>query len=283
MILVTGAAGKTGRAIIEALLDRGTAVRAWVRRPAQVASLQALGASEVLVGDMGDTAVYQRAATGIKAIYHMCPNMHPDEVALGRAAIAAAQAAGVAHFVYHSVLHPQTEKMPHHWQKLRVEEMLLESGLPFTILQPAAYMQNILGSREAILNQGIYPVPYPVDTRLGMVDLLDVAAAAAAVLADPEHVGATYELAGPEVLTQTEVAAILSQTLGRPVRAEQIAIADWRQQASAAGLGSYQIETLTQMFDYYARFGFYGNGNVLRWLLGRPLTPLAQFAARELD
>jgi NAD(P)H dehydrogenase (quinone) len=283
MILVTGAAGKTGRAIIEALLDRGTAVRAWVRRPAQVASLQALGASEVLVGDMGDTAVYQRAATGIKAIYHMCPNMHPDEVALGRAAIAAAQAAGVAHFVYHSVLHPQTEKMPHHWQKLRVEEMLLESGLPFTILQPAAYMQNILGSREAILNQGIYPVPYPVDTRLGMVDLLDVAAAAAAVLADPEHVGATYELAGPEVLTQTEVAAILSQTLGRPVRAEQIAIADWRQQASAAGLGSYQIETLTQMFDYYARFGFYGNGNVLRWLLGRPLTPLAEFAARELD
>jgi NAD(P)H dehydrogenase (quinone) len=283
MILVTGAAGKTGWAVTEALLDRGTAVRAWVRRPAQVAGLQWLGVTDIVVGDMADTAVYQRAATGVRAIYHICPNMHPDEVALGRTAIAAAQAAGVAHFVYHSVLHPQTEKMPHHWQKLRVEEILLESGLPFTILQPAAYMQNLLGSREAILNQGIYPVPYPVDTRLGMVDLLDVAAAAAAVLAEPEHVGATYELAGPEVLTQTEVAAILSQTLGRPVRAEQIAIADWQQQAAAAGLGSYQIETLTQMFDYYARIGFYGNSNVLRWLVARPLTPLAEFAARELD
>jgi NAD(P)H dehydrogenase (quinone) len=143
MILVTGAAGKTGRAVIEALLDRGTAVRAWVRRPAQVAILQRLGVTDIVMGGMGDTAVYQQAATGVRAIYHICPNMHPDEVALGRAAIAAAQAAGVAHFVYHSVLHPQTEKMPHHWHKLRVEEVLLESGLPFTILQPAAYMQNI--------------------------------------------------------------------------------------------------------------------------------------------
>jgi NAD(P)H dehydrogenase (quinone) len=283
MILVTGAAGKTGRAVIEALLDRGTAVRAWVRRPAQVSVLQRLGVTDIVVGDMADTAVYRQAAAGVRAIYHICPNMHPDEVALGRTAIAAAQAAGVAHFVYHSVLHPQTEKMPHHWQKLRLEEMLLESGLPFTILQPAAYMQNILGSREAILNQGLYPVPYPVETQLSLVDLLDVAAAAAVVLAEPGHVGATYELAGPAVLAQTEVAAVLSQALDRPVRAEQTAIADWQQQAAAAGLGSYQIETLTQMFDYYARFGFYGNGNVLRWLLARPLTRFAEFAARELD
>jgi NAD(P)H dehydrogenase (quinone) len=282
MILVTGAAGKTGRAVIEALLNRGTAVRAWVGRPAQVAALQRLGVTDIVVGDMADTAVYRQAATGVRAIYHICPNMHPDEVALGRTAIAAAQAAGVAHFVYHSVLHPQTEKMPHHWQKLRVEEMLLESGLPFTILQPAAYMQNLLGSRDAILNQGSYPVPYPVETALSLVDLLDVAAAAAVVLAEPGHVGATYELAGPEVLAQTEVAAILSQALGRPVRAEQIAIADWQQQAAAAGLGSYQIEKLSQMFDYYGRFGFYGNSNVLRWLVARPLTPLAEFVMDEM-
>lgn len=282
MVLVTGAAGKTGRAVVAALLAGGAAVRAWVRRPQQAASLQALGAAELVVGDMADTAVYQQAAAGVRAIYHICPNMHPDEVAIGRTAIAAAQAAGVAHFVYHSVLHPHTEKMPHHWHKLRVEEMLFESGLPFTILQPAAYMQNVLGSRDAILNQGLYPVPYPVETRLGLVDLLDVAAAAAIVLTEPGHIGAIYELAGPEMLTQTEVAAILSQTLGRPVRAEQITIADWQQQA-AAGLGTYQIETLTHMFNYYARFGFYGNGNVLHWLVGRPLTSFAEFVMDELD
>ncbi|MFN8458488.1 MAG: NmrA family NAD(P)-binding protein [Anaerolineae bacterium] len=72
------------------------------------------------------------------------PQHAPDEVAIGRAAIAVAKAAGGPRSVYHSVLHPHTEKMPHHWHKLRVEELLFESGLEWTILQPAAYMQNVL-------------------------------------------------------------------------------------------------------------------------------------------
>ncbi len=63
---------------------------------------------------------------------------------IGKLVIDEARKAGVKHFVYHSVLHPQTEKMNHHWQKMHVEEMIFESGLPFTILQPAPYMQNLL-------------------------------------------------------------------------------------------------------------------------------------------
>ena len=64
------------------------------------------------------------------SVYHVCPNVSPDEIAIGRVSIAAARSAGVEHFVYHSVLHPQTEAMPHHWLKLRVEEALITSGLP---------------------------------------------------------------------------------------------------------------------------------------------------------
>lgn len=56
------------------------------------------------------------------------------------------------------------------WRKLRVEEMLFESGPDFTILQPAAYMQNVLGSRESIIDEGVYRVPYPVEMGFGMVD-----------------------------------------------------------------------------------------------------------------
>ena len=85
------------------------------------------------------------AAAGAQAIYHICPNVSRDEVAYARAVAAAARAHGVRRFVYHSVLHPQIEAMPHHWQKMRVEEMLFAAGFDLTVLQPAAYMQNILG------------------------------------------------------------------------------------------------------------------------------------------
>jgi uncharacterized protein YbjT (DUF2867 family) len=281
MILITGAAGKTGRAVIRALIARGETVRALVHRSEQVRPLEALGAREVLAGDVRDQATMERAAYGVRAIYHICPNISPDEVAIGQAAITAARSAGVEHFVYHSVLHPQTEAMPHHWQKLRVEEKLFESGLPYTILQPSAYMQNVLAHWEQILAQGVYPVPYALETRLGMVDLDDVAAAAAIILTQPGHAGATYELASAEALTQVEVAAILSRQLGRPVHAEVVSRQAWKERAQASGLGEYQVQTLLKMFDYYERYGFWGNPCVLSWLLGRPPAPFAAFVARH--
>ncbi len=281
MILITGAAGKTGRAVLRALVAKGETIRALVHRSEQVRPLEALGAREVLAGDMRDQATMERAAYGVRAIYHICPNVSPDELAIGQFAIAAARSAGVEHFVYHSVLHPQTEAMPHHWHKLRVEEKLFESGLPYTILQPSAYMQNVLAHWQRILAQGVYSIPYAVETRLGMVDLEDVAAGAAIVLTQAGHVGATYELAGAEALTQVEVAVILSQQLGRRVRAEVISRQAWEERARASGLGNYQVQTLLKMFDYYERYGFWGNPRVLSWLLGRPPATFAAFVARH--
>jgi len=281
MILVTGAAGKTGRAVIRALTAKGEAVRALVHRPEQIPSVETLGAQQVVVGDMRLQATMDQAAQGVQAVYHICPNVSPDEVAIGQVAIGAARSAGVKHFVYHSVLHPQVEAMPHHWQKLRVEEQLFESGLSCTILQPAAYMQNVLAHWDQIMEQGIYPVPYAVETRLGMVDLEDVAEAAAVVLTEPGHAGAVYELASAEVLSQTEVATILSQQLGRPVRAETVSLETWERRARESGLGDYQVETLVKMFRYYECYGFWGNPLVLSWLLGRPPTTFAAFVERS--
>ncbi|HLB49104.1 MAG TPA: NmrA family NAD(P)-binding protein, partial [Anaerolineales bacterium] len=205
MILVTGAGGKTGRAVIKALAARGESVRAFVHREDHVSAVKALGAAEAAVGDIHDEAALRRAMEGARAVYHICPNVNPDEVAIGRAAISAARVAGVQQFVFHSVLHPQAEAMPHHWNKLRVEESLFESGLPFTILQPTAYMQNTLATWDDILN-GEYVAPYPVETRLSLVDLNDVAEAASTVLTESGHAGATYELVGTPAMTQMEVA-----------------------------------------------------------------------------
>jgi len=281
MILITGAAGKTGRAVLQSLSVQGEPVRALVHRSEQSGTVSTLGAQEVFIGDMSSSSAMERAMQDVRAVYHICPNVSPDEVAIGKTVIAAARSAGIEHFVFHSVLKPQTKAMPHHWNKLRVEEQLIESRLPYTILQPAAYMQNILAHWESMLNEGIYPVPYPAETRLSLVDLVDVAQAAAIVLTEPGHHFATYELAGIEGLSQTELVASMSKELGRPVRVAVLPVEAWQEQAKEAGLGDYQIATLASMFRYYQHFDFLGNPQVLSWLLKRSPGSLSAFLKRS--
>ncbi len=283
MILVTGAGGKTGKAVIRALAARGEAVRALVHRDEAASVVKALGAREAVVGDLHDEGALRQAMHRVGAVYHICPNVSPDEIAIGNWVIAAARTAGVEHFIYHSVLHPQTEAMSHHWNKLRVEERLFESGLPSTILQPTAYMQNILAGWQSVVERGVYTVPYPVETRLSLVDLEDVAEAAAIVLTQAGHAGATYELVGTSPMTQVEVTEALSQKLGRPVRAEAQSIEMWEQRARAGGMGDYQVETLIKMFRYYEQHGLVGNPHVLGWLLGRKPTTLEEWCQRMLN
>lgn len=277
MILVTGAAGKTGRAVIRALSERGETIRAFVHTSPQLQTMKEIGVKDVTVGDMRSPTTLEQAVKGARGIYHICPNFSPDEFSIGKNLIAAAQAAGVEHFVYHSVLHPQTETMSHHWQKLRVEEQLLASRLPFTILQPAVYMQNILAYWDSIIENGVYPIPYPVETRLSYVDLRDVAQVAAMVFTEPGHIDATYELAGTEALSQKEVVDILSRQLNRSIRIDLVPMETRQRQARSTGLGDYQIEALSEMFRYYERYGLRGNTQVLTWLLNRPPTSLASF------
>ena len=280
MILVTGAGGKTGKAVIKALAARGATVRAFVRSAAHETALTALGVSEIVIGAMDDAHALARAARGVDAIYHICPNVSPHEIVFAKALMAAANDLGVSRLVYHSVLHPQIEAMPHHWQKLRVEEMLLGTALDVTILQPTAYMQNSFGEWERMVSDGIYRVPYPVETRLSLVDLDDVAEAAALVLTDGGHCDATYELVGTPPHNQIEIAETFGRALKKTIRAEAESIESWEQRARGGGMDDYQRETLTKMFRAYARDGFKGNPNVLAWLLGRPPASLAAFAAR---
>lgn len=279
MNLVTGAGGKTGRAIIRALHARGEPVRAWVRTSAQIDAALSAGA-QVVSGEFFDLAARESAFRDIRAVYHICPNMHPDEIAIGEAVISASQHAHVERLVYHSVLHPQTRAMSHHFNKLRVEELLFESGLCYTVLQPAPYMQNLLANWNAISGEGVYRVPYSRDAPFSWIDLDDVAEVAARVLSEDNHAGAIYELAGPDVATPTQVAEMFAQALGRPVRAEQIALADWRRNAEQSGMNPYALDTLSKMFAYYDKFGLWGNPRVLTHLLGRAPATLQDFIRR---
>ncbi len=278
MILVTGAGGKTGQAIIAALADRKVAVRALVRGRKLIP-----GATEVVVGDMESdaasaTAVWPQALDGITKIYHICPNMHPLEVEIGRWLLAAAKKVGVKQFVYHSVLHPQIEAMPHHWRKMQVEALVFASGIPNSILQPTAYMQNIQGQWTTIQETGRLAAPYPVDAPISLVDLRDVAEVAARVLTEEGHIGATYELVGTAALTQTAVSQQLSEVSGRSITAHEVPLKKWHQNALADGLPPDKVEMLSQMFRYYATHGLVGNPTVLTHLLGRQPTSLKECA-----
>ncbi|CAN5430549.1 NmrA/HSCARG family protein [soil metagenome] len=280
MILVTGAGGKTGKAVVKALAARGADVRGFVRSDTHVADLKEIGAADVVIGAMDDDAALLRAMEGTAAAYHICPNASAQEEEFAETVIAAAEAAEVARFVYHSVLHSHVEAMPHHWAKMRVEEMLFSSELSYTILQPTAYMQNILGELEQMRGDGIFRIPYPVETQLSLVDLDDVAEVAAQVLMEDGHAHATYEIVGTMPLSQDEVAKIFSAALGKEIRAEAEAVKAWQTRARSAGMDYHSVTVLTKMFVSYAGDGLKGNPNVLGWLLGRKPTTLPEFAKR---
>lgn len=275
MILVTGAGGKTGRAVLSALQARGAATRALLRTP------QPTQASESMQGSLEDQVTMAAALASVDALYFIMPNVHPQEQAIGAAWVAAAKAAGVRRFVYHSVLYPQIEAMPHHWQKLRVEEALIQSGLDFTILQPASYMQNILPYIASMREHGEYRVPYSPTAAFSPVDLEDVAAVAARTLLEPGHTGAVYQLAGPDVLNSAEMAQLAAKQLRRHVTTAQQPLADW--QAANAHLPTYTRDTLAAMFAYYDAHGFVASSFALAHLLEREPTRFADFLAREVD
>lgn len=279
MILITGAGGKTGRTIIKTLAEADS-ISALIHREEHLSTLKSLGAEKVIIGDLRDDDAIRYSMQGIRAVYHICPNMSPEEFAIGKLVINEARKAGVEHFVYHSVLHPQVENMHHHWQKMRVEEMIFESGLPFTVLQPAPYMQNLLTSWKSINEESVLLVPYSVDSKFSFIDLEDLAAAVKIVLTEADHKNAIYELAGTLPMSHVEVAEIFGRVLKQNVQAEKEEIRDWRLRMS--GLTEYAIENLVRMFEYYDQWGLAGNPKVLRWILKREPNSIEIFIRRAL-
>lgn len=258
-------------------------MRALVHHESEVASLRALGAGEVVAGDLRNPGEMEPAMKGAAAVYHICPAVQPDEAEIGQNMIMAAQNAGVERFVYHSVMHPQISALPHHAKKLRVEDALIQSGMAFTILQPSSYMQNILEGWDRIVKEGEYATLYGLSAHMSLVDLDDVGEAAARVLTEDGHEAATYELCGPEALTAAAMAETLSSHLGRTVTPVDVPIDQWEARMRTDTHNDYEPTTLATMFRYYAQHGFTGNPRVLTMLLNHPPTTFAEFAARRLS
>ncbi len=283
MILVTAAGGNQGKRLIPKLLARGATVRALVRTAASGAMLRGMGVADVIVGDMADSDVMACAIDGVEKVYHVGPTLHPREREIGFAAIAAARASGVNHFVFLSVLHAITSDLVQHHVKRDIEEQLLSSGLEFTILQPSNYM--LPHRLRAVFEQGRFQLSWLLERYPSLVDLGDVTDVAEAVLADSDsHAGATYELVAPERYNAHELGQIMSDIIARDVAVEQIS-ADtfFKERIGEPSQFRYESRAMRAISERYSSHDFIGNSNVLTWLLGRPPITYGQFVQAAFD
>jgi uncharacterized protein YbjT (DUF2867 family) len=226
LVLVAGATGKQGGACVEALLKRGHQVRALTRNPASQAAnrLREWGV-EIAVGDFTDRDSLVRAARGADAVYAMSTPYEQGaekETAQGITITDAAKAAGVAHFVYSSVASAHRDTGIQHFDgKYAVEEHLQASGVPYTIVAPVFFMENLLQPwMLSSLRQGKLALALPASRALQQITVADIGAFVAAVIERSDTVfGRRFDIAGDE-LTGEEVAAILSKVTGRKVHYE---------------------------------------------------------------
>lgn len=316
MILVTSAAGGVGRPLVRKLVANGLEVRAFVKNEEQAQRAKADGATEVVIGDLRRPGDLETALRGVRQVYHVAPTQLIDEVPVAKRLITAAREEQLDHVVFQSVIHPDIAELPHHRQKLLVEELLKEWGLPVTILRPSHYMQNVLDFWD-FFGAGLLPYPTSPDSRMGVVDSDDIAEAAANVLTKPEgHIGKTYDLSTVE-LTRHDMAQIWSRVLGHPVTAVRLPpqtltqplagvgpfgaaiarslfstrlrslpniIRGLRSAPNARGFRSWPSDaqdTYVQMMKYYDVHGLpAGNLDDLPKVLPRPATDYEQFARR---
>ncbi|MBU3179411.1 NmrA family NAD(P)-binding protein [Clostridium estertheticum] len=285
MILITGANGQTGRAIIKALLSKGEQIRAFVHTTEQIQEIKSLGEIDVFAGDMMNQKSVDEALIGISTVYHICSAVNPNEVEIGQIVINAARNARVEHFVYHSVLHSVLQDMPHHQKKLKVEELMVNSGIPYTIIQPAVFMQNILESWKSLSEKGIFQQKFftTQETRMCMVDLEDLAEAVSIILTNTGYTGATYELCGPENLSLSDMLAAMELHFGLEIKVETPQDEMFAAQLKKHGVGDYKVNTLLKMFQHYNEHGFVGSPNVLTWILGRKPNDFSSFILRTIQ
>ena len=209
-MLVTGATGTVGRAVVAELVAAGQPVRAAVRDP-EAATVPA-GVEHVYL-DFDDPATAAPALDGVDRLFLMRPPAISDVRMALEPLVRAARAVGVRRVVVLSVM-GVNPALPH-W---RMERMVAAAGLSSTALRPAYFSQNLLSAFGAEIRERSQLRLAAGNGRVSFIDTRDIAAVAARVLTDPDAVPQrVLTLTGPAALTFGEVAALLAAELGRPV------------------------------------------------------------------
>ena len=282
MILITGASGTAGRAVLEEVRKSGKPVKA-MYRSAEDARNAPQGVATVLA-DFADAARLAKAFDGVEALYLVCSPI-PQLVELENNAIAAAKKAGVRHVVLNSALGAEDyPKSFPSWHR-KVEDNLKASGISYTILRPNSFHQNVVAYQSPSIRAGGAFYAAMGDARISYIDLRDIAAVAAKTLLFPaDHAGKTYELNGPEAVSYAELAAKISRASGRTVTFVNIPEEAQRKAMLDLGMPEWQVNALLDLQRYYTVERKGGEvDSVLEKLLGRAPIPLDRFLAESKD
>ncbi len=250
MLLITGATGHIGKPLVELLLERGAPVRVLVRDAAKVADWSARGA-EVATGDFDEPASLDAAMAGVERVF-LLSNASPDAPRLQGAVVEAAQRVGVRHLVKFSALgaSPDSPVSLLRWHA-QTERQIADSGVPYTFLRPNGFIQNLLNNVQSVKGAGMFAAPQG-EGKASSVDMRDIAAVAANVLTESGHEGQTYDITGPEALSNTEVAAKMTTAIGKPVRYQDVPPDAYAQTMRGFGMPDWLADGLTELTVYYA-------------------------------
>jgi uncharacterized protein YbjT (DUF2867 family) len=270
-VLVVGAAGKFAGLVLPALAQRGAKIRGLIHSASETETVRKTGAAEVAVGDLTDRGSLDAALKNVDSVFYIAPAFLPHEAAIGKGVVDAAKDAGVRRFVFSSVIHPILSALGNHAAKAPVEEALLTSGMEYTFLHPTVFFQNLTASWPKIVQGGVFAEPWSANARFSRVDYRDVAEAAAIALTEDKLLYGTFELCAAGWLNRYEIAAMMSEILGRPIKAER---GDPKMAAAGAGAAAPALE---KMFAWYDHQGLLGSALTLRAVLGREPRTLRAF------
>jgi uncharacterized protein YbjT (DUF2867 family) len=273
LILVT-TAGKVGAETVRLLRLRDLPVRVVVRDPAKAAALASAGA-EIAQGDLDVPATIDDAMTGVSAVVLVSPAVPAQELNV----VASAARAGAGHVIKATSKASADSPIARRRWQAQIETGLAASGIPHTLLRSNAYMQNVLALAPAIAKTSSFGSAAG-QGRSGLVDARDVAAVAAEIAAWPAaHAGQTYWLTGPGLVSNYDVAAVLSKLLGREVTYHELTFEESRQAMISAGLPEQIAQMNAQAFSLAADGDAEWVTQDVPSLLGRPARSFEQFAS----
>ncbi|MFI6234861.1 SDR family oxidoreductase [Micromonospora sp. NPDC050784] len=268
-ILITGANGTVSREVLRELAGHQP-VRALVRDASRTPGLDGV---EYVVGDLDRPTTLTPAFEGVTTLWLLMP-MGPLAPSQSMNAVWAARQAGVRHIVRLSAIGAAHDAPTRNGRLHALSDAeLQESGIPWTILRPSHFMQNLLGAKAGEHLFGLFG-----DARVGLIDARDIAAVGAAILAAPQqHEGMIYTPTGPESITLEQAAAEIARTLGQPVRYVPQSPEQARDGLLQAGLDQWSAEVLAEYrVAYGSGWGDFTNDHVAR-IVGRQPRTFAEF------
>ncbi|KAL2192579.1 hypothetical protein P885DRAFT_47339 [Corynascus similis CBS 632.67] len=294
-LLITAGAGKQSVALLSALLPKWRKIRLGVRSEASSTRLAGeFPNAEIVRADLDNIRDVERLVEGVNVIYHFGPSLHPREADLSIRVIDAAVAENrrspgvIKHFVFSSVAGPQIRKLPNHACKSLVEEVLMESGLPYTIIQPGFRMDAF--PLRALYAPIIYKCAWRPENATSFVTLYDQSEATRVILEERErHFYATYQLVStPAPISYTEFVQRAVSTAGRKAevgyRGFEEAMAFYMQImfGSEEKADPEVRDGLQRTLLYYNHRGLLGSSTQLEWLVGRKGQTVEEWARSVL-